>query len=288
MIKKYLEYVRYTRWLSICTVILYRNSLKRFNIFLNSIWKELEAPEKITIQDIFSFTTWMSKKWLAEKTIHSNLLALRVFFHYLEEIKNMNVLEWKKIKWIKVHEKNIWFYNEEEKSQILKTVNQWIGGKDITKLRNKVLTYMLMYTWLRCHEVAKIKVGEIWESLQVVGKWWKKRTVYLRPELLDMIWDYLSKREKESDYLFPSHNIDGGHIREWSIRNIYNKLTKELWFRIFPHKFRHTFCTDLLHIPWSSIYDVAKLMGHSSIKTTEIYLWTNSDILKKLQFWLAF
>jgi site-specific recombinase XerD len=288
MIEKYLEYVKYTRWLSICTVILYRNSLKRFEIFLNSIWKELEAPEKITIQDIFSFTTWMSKKWLSEKTIRSNLLALRVFFHYLEEIMNMNVLEWKKIKWVKVHEKNIWFYNEEEKSQILKTVDQWIGKKDITKLRNKVLTYMLMYTWLRCHEVAKIKVGEIWESLQVVGKWWKRRTVYLRPELLDMIWDYLSKREKESDYLFPSHNIDGGHIREWSIRNIYNKLTKKLWFRIFPHKFRNTFCTDLLHIPWSSIYDVAKLMGHSSIKTTEIYLWTNSDILKKLQFWLQF
>ena len=288
MIEKYLDYVKYTRWLSSCTVIIYRNSLKRFSIFLNSIWKALDNPESITIQDIFSFTSRMSKRELAEKTIHSNLLSLRVFFHYLDEIMNMDVLEWEKIKWVKIHDKKIWFYNEEEKSQILESVDHWIGKKEITQLRNKVLTYMLMHTWLRVHEIAKIKVEEIWESLQIVGKWWKRRTVYLRPELLEMIWEYLSKREKESDYLFPSHNLDGGHIREWSIRNIYNKLTKELWFHIFPHKFRHTFCTDLLHIPWSSIYDVAKLMGHSSIKTTEIYLGTNSDILKKLQFWLVF
>ena len=288
MIEKYLDYVQYTRCLSLCTVRFYKVCLKRFDLFLWSIGKTIEKSEDITIQDIYSFTAFMSKSWLAEKTIDWSMAALRVYFRYLSEICNLNVLEWNKIKWIKVHDRNIGFYNEEEKNQILKTVDQWVGKKEITQLRNKLLTYMLMHTWLRCHEIAKIRVDEIWESLQVVGKWWKRRVVFLRKELLDMIYEYLSKREKNSDYLFASHNLDGGHIREWSIRNIYIKLTKKLWFHIHAHKFRHTFCTDLLHIPWSNIYDVSKLMGHSRITTTQIYLGTNQESLKKLQFWLAF
>jgi site-specific recombinase XerD len=229
----------------------------------------------------------MNKNEMAEWTIHWNQTTLRVYFQYLSEILNLNVLDRTKIKPIKVHEKNIWFYDEEEKSQILNSLNKWVWKREITQLRNKLLTYMLLYTWLRRSEIAKIKVKEIWESLQVVGKWWKRRVVFLRKELLEMVWEYISKRKQESEYLFPWYK-DGEHIREKSIVNIFLKMSKEIWIHIHAHKFRHTFATNLLRLPWSNVYDVAKLMGHNSITTTQIYLWTNNEYLKKLQFWLKF
>ena len=145
---------------------------------------------------------------------------------------------------------------------------------------------MFLQTWLRCHELAKIKVSEIWESLQIVGKGGKLRTVYLRPELLEMIEEYLEERKRESEYLFDS--TKDWHIREWYIRTIFNKVSKKVWFHVHAHKFRHTFATDLLHIPWANIFNVATLMGHSRITTTQIYLWVDNSELKKLQFSLNY
>jgi integrase len=40
--------------------------------------------------------------------------------------------------------------------------------------------------------------------LQIVGKGGKLRTVYLRPEILEMIEEYLEERKRESEYLFDS------------------------------------------------------------------------------------
>ena len=37
---------------------------------------------------------------------------------------------------------------------------------------------------------------------RVIGKGGKRRFVYLKPEILDLIYLYLGKRKKQSDYLF--------------------------------------------------------------------------------------
>jgi len=288
MIERYIDYIQYTKWYSFNTVTKYRKWLNKFECFLLERWKTTNRPEEIELTDALEFISHLMKSGLQPSSCNSNLDGVKGFLNYLREILQMDVLDPYRIKYVKEPQKSIWYYSEEQKRLIINTVDNWIWKKGITQLRNKLLTYMLLHTGLRCHEIAKIKVEEIWESLQVVGKGWKLRTVYLRPELLDMIGEYLDKRDNDSEYLFPSHNIDGGHIREWSIRNIYNKLTKKLWFHIHAHKFRHTFATDLLHLPWSNIYDVSKLMGHSRITTTQIYLGTNQESLKRLQFWLAF
>ena len=283
----FLSFLLYNKWLSENTIIRYRKSLNKLECFLRKIWKTLEKPENIVIVDIYNFIAEIGESGLSPATCNNEINAIRSYLKYCKNILNLNVMDYSKISCCKIPERNIWFYNKDQKRLILKSVNNWIGKSEIVKLRNRILTYMLLHTWLRCHEIAKIKVNEIWENLQVVGKWWKHRTVYLRPELLEMIGEYLSRRKRESEFLFDSTKA-WHHFRESSIRRIYEQLTNTLWFRIHPHKFRHTFCTDLLHINWANIYNVAKLMGHSRITTTQIYLWCDDLELKKLQFWLKF
>lgn len=286
MLKRYLDYIQYTRCFSLNTVNRYRKGLNKFENYLQSIWKTLNRSEDIKLVDVLDFIAYMRKSWLVESSCNSILDAVKGILRYEREILEMNVLYDRKIEYVKEPDKQVWFFSEKEKNQILKTVKEWVGKKDITQMRNRLLTYMLMQTWLRCHELAKIKVSEIWESLQIIGKWKKLRTVYLRKELLDMIGEYLSKRKRKSEYLFDS--TKEWHMREWSIRNVFIKMTKKLWFHIHAHKFRHTFATDLLHLPWSNIFNVAKLMGHSRITTTQIYLGVNDSELKDLQFRLNY
>lgn len=285
--EKFLTYLLYNKWLSENTIIRYRKGLKKFECYLSSVWKTLCRPYEIELSDIFGYITKLREDRLSPATCNNDINAIRGFLRYNRNILNLNVLDPSKVISCKVHERNIWFYNKDQKRLILKSVNRGVWKRELTQLRNKILTYMLLHTGLRCHEIAKIKVEEIWENLQVVGKWWKHRTVYLRPELLEMIEQYLSKRKRESEYLFDSTKA-WHHFRESSIRRIYEQLTNTLWFRIHPHKFRHTFCTDLLHIQWANIYNVAKLMGHKRITTTQIYIWCDDLELKKLQFWLKY
>ena len=284
--KKYLDYVQYTKCLSIYSVIFYKKALKKFEQYLQTIGKSVEQPQAIEIGDIYDFITFMNKGGLSPKTSNGILDGVRGYFRYLSEALEMEVLSPKKIPWVKVPEKSIGFYNKEEKSLILNTANKWVWLREETQLRNKLLVYMLLYLGLRCHEISQIKVHEISESLQVIGKWGKRRFVYIRPEILDMIYLYLGKRKRKSDYLFGGYNWE--HLDTWTIQHIFVKMSKAAWVHIHAHKFRHTFATDLLHIPWANIYNVAKLLGHKHISTTQIYLGVDNSELKKLQFWLKF
>lgn len=286
MLQKYLDYIQYTRCLSEYTVIYYRKDLKKFEQYLSGIWKTVEQPEDIDLSDVYEFTAWMNKSWLCKKTISWILDGVRSYFHYLSDILGMNVINAKKIPAVKVPEKNIGFFSEEDKKKIFDIVNQGFWYKEETKLRNKLLVYLFLHLWLRCVELTRIKVCDIWENMQVIGKWGKRRFVYLRPEILDMVYLYLGKRKRNSDYLFSGYK--GWHLTTDQISHVFAKMSKKAGIHIHSHKFRHTFATDLLHIPWSNIYNVARLLGHKNISTTQIYLGTNNQELKKLQFWLKF
>ena len=287
MIKNFLDYQLYTRGLSITTLERYKKTLNYFERYLQSIWKTTDKPEEINLKDIYDFIEILRRRWCQISTCNTTLIWLKSFFKYLRIILELDVLHSKRIHFSRQPEKDIWFFNKDQKKLILDKVNEWLWKREIVQLRNKLLTYMLFNTWLRCSEIAKIKVKEIWECLQVIGKWKKRRVVFLRKELLDMIGEYLSKRKrKKSEYLFDA--TTEWHIRESSIRGIYRKLTKSLGFRIHAHKFRHTFATDLIHIPWANIYNVATLLWHKNINTTQIYLWLDDWECKKLQFSLNY
>lgn len=285
MKENYINYIKYTRQLADDTVIFYEKWLKYLERYLVSISKSVDDPENIKLVDIYNFIEDLSKEWLSSKTIAGIINSTRAYMKYCKEIVELEVIDYHKIKAPKVREREIWFFSKEEKRIILALVNRGVWKKEETQLRNKLLTYLFLYTWLRISELSKIKVCDIWESIQVIGKGGKRRFVYLKPEILDLIYLYLGKRKKQSDYLFAWTK---GYLGRIHIVHIFNKMSKECWVHIHAHKFRHTFATDLLHVPWSNIYSVAKLLGHSRITTTQIYLWADNTELKQLQFWLKY
>lgn len=284
MIENYVEYLKYSKGYSYRTIEEYSKSLNRFNLFLNNLWKTVKNPTDIKLLDIFKFIEELSKKWLCPASIGCILKSIRSYLRYCKEVLDMDVIDPFKIPYPKVSNREIWFFSKDEKKVILDIANKWFWFKEITQIRNKLLVYMFFHTGLRIHEMAKIKVKEIWESLQVIWKGGRRRFVYLRYELLEMIKEYLAQRGRKSEYLFPSWLRKWDHITTDQIRHIFNKMSKKAWIHIHAHKFRHTFATDLLHIPWSNIYSIAKLLGHSNISTTQVYLGVNSSELKNLQF----
>ena len=164
MIKKFLDYSAYTLCLAELTIVKYRQVLEKFDSFLLERGKTLDEPEQIEILDVYNFIGSMREGGVSINYCNSFTTAYRSFLNYLREVLNLNVLDPHRIKFSKAPERDIGYYNQEEKAQILDLVREWVGYKSITQLRNKLLVYLFLHTGLRCHELAKIRVQDIWEG----------------------------------------------------------------------------------------------------------------------------
>lgn len=157
--------------------------------------------------------------------------------------------------------------------------NRLIGM--VSKERDRLILYLLLYTGLRVGELVTIKVSDIdWSSkkLHIWGKGWggekKERIVDIHPLLYDMlVKQYMGKR--------------GGLISltrervEQIVKYYAGEAGLDVTARtgVTPHKLRHTFATWLLD-GGASIRLVQEALGHADISTTQIYTHV-SDIDRK-------
>ena len=138
-------------------------------------------------------------------------------------------------------------------------------------------------------ELVNIKVNDIDDGEQVIkilGKGNKERYVrygdyaseYLNLYLKD---GYLLLNRTNSPYLFI--NDRGGVLTERGVRYILDKLIEKTSIdkKISPHMIRHSFATHLLN-NGCSLLTVQKLLGHESIKATQVYTHVSTDRLKEV------
>ena len=106
--------------------------------------------------------------------------------------------------------------------------------------------------------------------LRIIGKGNKERALPLTESMLEMlraVW----KTHRSPRWLFPSRRIVT-HLPDATIRAAFRKARNECGFDMGfrPHSFRHSFATHMLE-QGVDIRIIQILLGHSSIKSTEIY-----------------
>ena len=122
----------------------------------------------------------------------------------------------------------------------------------------------------------------------ILGKGNKERFVQFGEYCEDILNEYLSDgrntlNSKNSEYLFLNNN--GGELTERGVRFILDKLIKQTGINknISPHMIRHSFATHLLN-EGCDLLTVQKLLGHESIKATQIYTHVTTDRLKEVYY----
>ena len=90
---------------------------------------------------------------------------------------------------------------------------------------------------------------------------------------------YLKKRNDNCDYLFL--NNKKGKLTAREARYIIDKLVKKacLNTKVSPHMIRHSFATHLLN-EGCDLFSVQELLGHESLRATQIYTHVTNDRLK--------
>jgi len=64
------------------------------------------------------------------------------------------------------------------------------------------------------------------------------------------------------------------------MRRIIDRIRACITFHFTWHQLRHTFATELVRNNFD-IYNISRILGHSDINTTKIYLSVDTDRLKK-------
>lgn len=138
--------------------------------------------------------------------------------------------------------------------------------------RNYIILMTFARTGMRIEEVATLKKKDILNDTIIVrrGKGDKDRVIPLDSELGSLLGLY-TDRLGPKDYVFP--------IKIRQIRNIvYKYAIADL--DIHPHTYRHSFAVHCL-LQGMNVRNLQKIMGHTNLETTAVYLDLTSDDTKK-------
>ncbi len=284
IIDDYLEFLKYQKNYSDYTIKSYETDIMEYFNYINS---EGLNYKDIEYSDIRFYLMYLKDKKDNNASIDRKLSALRGFYKYLvnENILHNNVFSLvngpKKSKKLPRY----FDYNELEEMFLIPDTNTSLGQRDL------LLLEMLYATGCRVGELVSIKVKDIdfnRRNILIVGKGNKERYLnygeYCEDILNKYLIDgYISLNKNNSDYLFLNNN--GGVLTERGVRFILDKIIKQTGINknISPHMIRHSFATHLLN-EGCDLLTVQKLLGHESIKATQIYTHVTTDRLKEVYF----
>jgi site-specific recombinase XerD len=148
------------------------------------------------------------------------------------------------------------------------------------------LLRLIIATGMRVGEVCRVVVEDVspdCSTIRVHGKGARDRIVYvtdltLRDDLSALL---KSRRQSVSRTQRLFLNSRGSPMRPYSVRSRLRRHAVDhgLERRITPHMLRHTAATLLLEVG-ADIRFVQRLLGHSSIATTEIYTHVSDEALR--------
>lgn len=275
------EFISVGKGYSIHTAEAYLSDLKFFLIFCS---KESINYLQVTPQEIRSYFASLNiQEHLDKKSQSRKLSSLRSFYKYLfqnELIPENPILQVRFPKTKKTIPKN---FSPNEMSQILDGVSEedlWIES------RNLALLEVFYSTGMRVFELVNCKWDHLSSDLsemKILGKRNKERYVFLGESARKALEDYkiLSTGKFSNGYIFL--NFRGFQLTTRGVQFILEKMQKKMGMekKITPHKFRHTFATDLLN-EGADIRHVQELLGHKSLSSTQIYLSVSKERLKEI------
>ena len=281
----YLDYLQYEKNYSKYTILNYKDDIEEFIDYIES--EGLEFKD-IVYSDIRFYLMYLKdNKHDDNSSIDRKLSSLRGFYKYLANNNIVQTNVFSLVNGVKKAKKLPRFFEYNELEELFNACNldNALGQRD------RLILEMLYATGVRVGELVNVKIEDIDESsrtILILGKGNKERYVTYGDycsEILDLYLKegYAKLNINNSPYLFL--NSKGGRISDRGIRYILDQIIKKTSIKknISPHMIRHSFATHLLNAG-ADLLSVQKLLGHESIKATQIYTHVTTDRLKEVYF----
>lgn len=278
-ISEFLSYIKNQKNYSENTYNSYKNDLFLFYEYIKSK-KRKKSLKEIKVSDIRDYVSNLIKYGYTPRSVARKLSSLKSFFKFLVKIGEVDFNPASSLKTPKIPKRLPDVLSENLLREILDLWNP----QDFESKRNKAIIEILYGCGLRAGEVVNLKEKDLLkDSLRVLGKGNKIRVVPMPLKTKNIIYDYLleKKRNKiENKFLFT--NLKGKKLTERGLYYILKKIFSERAgiYEIHPHILRHSFATHLLS-RGADLRSIQELLGHVSLKATEIYTHLSLEDIKK-------
>lgn len=243
------------------------NYVSCVSVFLQK-FKDKDSVKHINEMEIKEFL-YSFKEHNTQRAYHS---AIKAFYKYVAK-------QPKKFRFIK-------YCKKKQKLPIVLSVEEM--QKLIfacSNLKHKAIICLMYSTGIRISEVINLKIENIDSSRMIINiidaKGGKDRQVTLDSLLLELL-RYYYKQYKPTQYLF--NGQDALQYTESSIAQFLQKYANlaRLKKKVNPHLIRHCYATHL-HEAGTDLTIIQELLGHSSIKTTQIYRHLSHNHISKIK-----
>ena len=274
-------YLKSEKNFSVHTLRAYVNDVYTFLLWLNDA-----NPLELTAEKFSEYLYFINQLNYTKTTVARKIASIRSFYRFLyqEELIGYNPVD--SISIPKQTKALPDFLYEEEVENILR------GIKIDTPAgyRNRIILELLWVSGMRISELSSLNYENLnleQNEIRVFGKGAKERIVLIPDKTKESLINYINnvsdlicKKEKlPSSPLFINYN--GYRLHNQSIRKALKKCLENIHFtkHVTPHVFRHSFATKLLE-HGADLRIVQELLGHSSIKNTQIYTHVSIQRLK--------
>ncbi|WP_288476747.1 tyrosine recombinase XerC [Clostridium thermobutyricum] len=298
----FLNYLETIKGKSINTIDAYRIDLLMFFRFLKLYREEIEDIEfedikisdidgefikKVKLSELYAFMSFLERYRNNSAYARARKVAtLKSFFKFLQnKAKIIDENPTIELESPKINKRHPVYLNLDESLTLLNSLNK--NSKNYS--RDYCILTFFLNCGMRLSELCNIKLEKIsGDTLTIIGKGNKERTVYLNESCIYALNQYLKDRDdikcsdEDKEFLFLSNR--GRRINKRTVEIMVKNATKDAGLRdqkYTPHKLRHTAATLMYKHGDVDIRALQSILGHESISTTQIYTHVDDDTLRE-------
>lgn len=283
-LEPFLQYLRAECGMSHNTVKAYGTDLRQFLEFLEE--RRIGSVQAVDLGVLAAWLELLRARDLAATTVARRLVALKMFFRYLvlDGVLAESAVEL-------LSSPKLWQYLPTVLSP--ETVDRLLAAPlaaDRYPLRDRALLAVLYATGCRASEVSGLRIQDLHLAenfCRCLGKGNKERIVSLNPVAVSALEAYLRHERpvlvgsRDSDMLFVTRS--GRVFSRIVVWSLVKKYAARIGVskKVSPHTLRHSFATHML-AGGAEIRALQELLGHASIRTTQIYTQVEHSRLKAI------
>lgn len=279
---RYLEYCEVFKGNTKRSIQWAKELMKYLVDFTNAAYIEELTQERI---EDWILDGKLNRGW-SKKTVRNRILGINPFFKWCVQ---KGILEQNPVE--NIPKPSVGFkiprhLSLDEAERVLDWTKAMKYTYRIEKYRAIAIIGLFLHTGIRRSELRNLKVHDVDLEQRVLnvrsGKGEKDRLIPLNRAIVQILNDYIreKKRLNRNSIFFFSSLCKDIRMGEKVFDRLFKRLREKSGIHFTPHWLRHTFATLLLE-NGCDLYSLSKMLGHSDIKTTTIYLSATHGLLEK-------
>ena len=249
------------------------------------------SPDTFKRYDLNDWAIYLfERRGLKATSVNRSLVSLRSLWKWMlrQGYAQQDIVS--TIKQYKTPKRLPTYVPETRMSGIIEGLNDDIASDDGERLRDAVIMLLLYTCGLRLSELVEANVEDIasdFSSIRVCGKGNKIRIQPIVKSVGDVLKKYFSQNSSQNICIGQKKALilskKGERINRRAVQRIVDRKLKcyGIQGKTSPHVLRHTFATHLLN-SGADLREIQELLGHSALRTTQVYTHTNIESLKEV------